>query len=107
VPLLLLLAGCISGVTQVAGTGAVYTTRCSSDMDPTNGEYKARCTPPDCDTHFHSSTVSNVVVAFDPGNRVLGYAERVCLQDLSQASAMFTPAQDDATTTVATPAAKP
>ena len=116
-PLLLLWMGCISGVTQVAGTGAVYTTRCSSDMDPVNSTYVARCTPPSCDEHFHSTAVNNVVVALDPGNKVVGYGERVCLQDLSQASALFSPVPVDtdeptaiaptAATPTTTPAATP
>jgi len=35
--------------------------------------------------------VNHVVVALDPGEKVIGYAERVCLQDLSNASALFQP----------------
>jgi hypothetical protein len=83
--------GCIEGVNQVAGMGAVYTTRCSSEMDVRGGEFFARCTPQSCDSHFESATVSHVVVALDPGRKVVGYAERVCLQDLSSASALFNP----------------
>lgn len=92
--LVLLLSGCIDGVTQVAGVGATYTTRCSAWMEPKDSEFVARCTPASCDIHFESVAVNQVVVAFDPGEKVLGYAERVCLQDLSNASALFQPELD-------------
>ncbi len=84
-------AGCVRGLTQVAGTGAVYHTRCSADMRVVEGEYKARCTPEPCTPGFASGPVSHVVVALDPGRKVVGYAERVCLQDLSSASTRFSP----------------
>lgn len=88
---LVLLGGCVDGVTQVAGVGATYSTRCSSIMDTQGAEYTARCTPPSCDARFHSAAVNHVVVAVVPDERVVGYSERICLQDLSQASAMFHP----------------
>ena len=105
--LVLLLSGCLSGVTQVAGTGAVYTTRCSADMDARSDGYYARCEPAACDPHFKSTATNQVVVALDPGNRVLGYAERVCIQDLSNASALFQPVVEtpDGEPAPATPAA--
>lgn len=83
--------GCIEGLTQVAGTGAVYHTRCSADMVAEAGTYKARCTPEDCAPGFTPGPVSHVVVALDPGRKVVGVAERVCLQDLSRASDRFKP----------------
>ncbi len=86
------LTGCVQGgVTQVAGVGASYTTRCSAEMEVRGDEYFARCVPDSCETNFHSGPVSHVVVALDPGRRIVGYAERVCLQDLSEASALFQP----------------
>ena len=86
------LSGCVQGgVTQVAGVGASYTTRCSAEMEVRGVEYFARCVPESCETQYHSGPVSHVVVALDPGRRIVGYAERVCFQDLSQASALFQP----------------
>lgn len=90
--LLLLGTGCLEGVTQVAGVGAVYTTACSAEMEVKGVEYTTRCTPPPCADTFDSVSVSDVVVALDPGRKVVGYKERVCVQDLSNASAMFSPA---------------
>ena len=88
----LLSTGCIEGVTQVAGTGATYTTRCSAEMEIDGVEYYARCTPASCEASYHSGGVSHVVVAIDPGKKIVGYAERACIQDLSQATTMFQPA---------------
>lgn len=90
--LVLGLTGCISELNQTAGVGALYHTRCSADMVPTEGAYRARCTPEDCAPGFTPGPVSHVVVALDPGRKVVGYAERVCLQDLSEASERFRPA---------------
>jgi hypothetical protein len=87
----LLLGGCVEGVTQVAGTGAIYTTRCSADMDPRGDEYRARCIPEACRSNYQSAAVSHVVVALDPGRKIVGFAERTCVQDLSQATALFQP----------------
>lgn len=89
--LLAALFGCIDHVSQVAGTGAVYTTRCAAEMTATGPEWEARCKPPACADHFESVAVGNVVVAIDPNGKVAGYAERTCLQDLSNASALFQP----------------
>ena len=89
---MILLAGCIDGVNQVAGTGAVYAVRCSAEMEVKGEEYFARCQPPKCTASFESGPVSHVVVALDPGKKLVGYAERVCIQDLAQASGLFNPA---------------
>jgi hypothetical protein len=90
------LCGCVQGVTQVAGTGAIYTTRCSAEMEVRGVEYFARCEPQSCETSFKAGPVNHVVVGLDPGRRIVGYAERVCFQDLSQASALFQPALEEA-----------
>lgn len=87
----LMSSGCIRGLTQVAGIGAIYHTRCSAEMLVAEGQYKARCTPEACAPGFTAGPVSHVVVALDPGRKVVGYAERVCLQDLSHASTRFDP----------------
>ena len=86
------LSGCIDGLTQVAGTGALYYTRCSSEMDVRDTEFVATCRPSTCAANFTSGPVSHVVVSILPGERVIGYAERVCIQDLSQATGLFSPA---------------
>jgi hypothetical protein len=85
------LAGCIDRVEQVAGTGAVYHTRCSASMEPKGQELEARCVPPSCREDYDSAAVNHVVVALEPDERVIGYAERVCVQDLSSATARFRP----------------
>lgn len=85
------LLGCIESVQQVAGTGSIYTTRCSADMEARGTEYLAACEPPSCEPRYTSGPVSHVVVALDPGRKVVGYAERPCLQDLSEASKLFSP----------------
>lgn len=82
-------AGCIQDLHQVAGTGAIYTTRCSSDMVAREGGYFATCSPDDCAPGFSAGPVSHVVVALDPGRKVIGVAERVCIQDLARASENF------------------
>lgn len=98
---LLVGSGCIDELNQVAGTGATYTTRCSSEMDVHERQYKARCVPETCAAGFRQVGSSDVVVAVDPGRKVVGYAERVCIQDLSNASALFDPARfEEGTTTV-------
>lgn len=86
---LLLLPSCIQEVNQVAGTGAVYHTRCSSEMTIREGEYFASCAPESCRETFVSGGVSHVVVGLEPGKRIVGYAEQVCIQDLADATAMF------------------
>ena len=86
---IILLTGCPGTLNQVAGTGAIYKTRCSATMEAKGETYVARCTPPSCTTSFTSGPVSHVVVALDPGKKVVGMAERVCYQDLSDASRLF------------------
>jgi hypothetical protein len=88
----LALLGCIDTVNQVAGTGSVYTTRCSAEMTVKGETYEARCEPASCLEGWRSGPVSHVVVAMDPGTKLVGYAERVCIQDLSNATALYTPA---------------
>ena len=39
--LLISTTGCIDGLTQVAGTGALYYTRCSSEMEVRGTEFVA------------------------------------------------------------------
>lgn len=90
--LLVLTTGCISELNQAAGTGALYYTRCSADMLPTEAGYKAQCEPEQCLAGFTTGPVGHVVVALDPGRKVVGYAERICLQDLARASGLFNPA---------------
>ncbi len=91
-----LLSGCPGTLNQVAGTGAIYSTRCSSTMEAKGEAFFARCTPPECTDLFISGPISNVVVAVDPGKKVIGYAERVCYQDLKEASRLFeTPSPQD------------
>jgi hypothetical protein len=104
-PLLLWsLAGCINGgVDQIAGVGATYSTRCSARMTPKGQEFTADCTPTPCTPPFQSVAVNHIVVAVVPNTEVLGFAERVCLQDLSKASQLFGP--PGAENAVAPPAA--
>jgi len=94
VVLALVLSGCVQGVTQVAGIGSTYVTRCSAVMEARGEEYFSKCTPPTCETAYTSGPVSHVVVAIDPGKKVLGVAERMCIQDLSDASALFQAASE-------------
>ncbi|MCB9662525.1 MAG: hypothetical protein H6732_00270 [Alphaproteobacteria bacterium] len=81
----------MQGLTQIAGVGALYHTRCSADMTADDGTYRARCTPEACAPGFTEGPVSHVVVALDPGRKIVGYAERLCLQDLSDAGTLFSP----------------
>ena len=88
----LCLTGCVEGLTQVAGTGSTYTTRCSAEMEIKNGnQYFARCKPEACAGNYRSGPVSHVVVAIEPGKRLVGYAERICIQDLAESSGLFNP----------------
>lgn len=87
----IVLSGCIDTVSQVAGTGSVYTTRCTAEMDVQGVEYTAACTPPTCIPGYTSASVSHAAVALDPGRKVIGVAERACVQDLSNAAALFNP----------------
>lgn len=86
------LLGCIDTVNQVAGTGSVYSTRCSAEMSVKGDIFEARCQPAACLDGWRSGPVNQVIVAMDPGNKIVGYAERVCLQDLSNATALYAPA---------------
>ena len=86
------LFGCVEGLTQVAGTGAIYSVKCSAEMEIKNGnQYFARCVPDACSGQFRSGSVSHVVVGIEPGKRLVGYAERICIQDLAQSSGLFNP----------------
>ena len=89
---LLNLTACVEGLTQVAGTGSTYTVRCSAEMDIQNGnQYFAKCKPDACTGNYRSGPVSHVVGALEPGKRLVGYAERVCIQDLAESSGLFNP----------------
>jgi hypothetical protein len=92
-PVALALTACLGDVSQVAGTGAVYATRCAADMLPAeDGTYTARCAPPKCADGYEEVALNHVADALDPGRKVIGHAERVCLQDLARASGLFNPA---------------
>lgn len=80
--MLALLFGCPENLNYSVGVGSVYTTHCSAEMKVQGDQYLADCQPPVCDARFADVGVSHVVVALDPGVKVLGYAERTCLQDL-------------------------
>ncbi len=96
---LIMTTGCIEGLTQVAGTGAIYTTRCSSVMEVSADVYTAQCIPDLCIQSFDEAALNHVVVAVDPGRKIVGYAERVCIQDLAEATVLFQPgAQGEPTT---------
>lgn len=89
----LAFAGCVDHLEQVAGTGSVYATACSADMVPeSDGTYTARCTPAACLNGYTAGPVNHRIVALDPGRKVVGIAERVCIQDLARASGLFQPA---------------
>jgi hypothetical protein len=87
--LALWLLGCIQDLDQIGGTGSIYTTKCTSDMDPTPRGYQATCSPPSCLDGYTDAGVSHVAVTLDPGRRLVGIAERACVQDLSLAAAQF------------------
>ncbi len=87
----LLLAGCIDTVQQVGGTGSTYTTRCTAEMEVDGVEFTAACTPPTCMKGYTSAAVSHAAVALEPGRKLIGVAERACVQDLSTAAALFEP----------------
>ena len=100
--LLVLFFGCAESFVQNVGVGAVITQRCSSDMEAKAGEYRAICTPAVCPPQLVDVGVSHVVVAVIPNERVLGYAERGCLQSLESLAAPAT-----ATSTPPTPPTPP
>lgn len=102
--LALALTACVDHPTQIAGTGALYTTRCAAEMDARGPEWFARCSPPACAERFTDVAVGNVVVSLDPNGKIAGYAERTCVQDLSNASALFQPVIDEPATPPATDA---
>lgn len=87
--LLLWLTGCIQHLDQIGGTGSIYTTKCTSDMEPTDDGYEATCMPATCRKGYTDAGISHIAVALDPGRKVLGIAERACVQDLSLAAAQF------------------
>ena len=88
---LVVAVGCVDTLNQTAGIAAAYSTRCSAVMEVKENEYFAQCTPESCIDGFRAAPTSHVLVAVDPGRKVFGYAERVCIQDLSNASALFPP----------------
>ena len=103
--LLVLFFGCAESFVQNVGVGAVITQRCSSDMEAKAGEYRATCTPASCPPELVDVGVSHVVVAVIPNERVLGYAERSCLQSLESLAAPATAASTPPTPPTPPPAA--
>ena len=101
--LFVLFFGCAESFVQNVGVGAVITQRCSSDMEAKAGEYRAICTPASCPPELVDVGVSHVVVAVIPNERILGYAERSCLQSLESLAAPATAT----TTTTSTPPTPP
>ena len=87
--LLYVVLGCIQHLDQIGGTGSVYTTRCTGDMVQKNREYTATCAPRGCLPGYTDGGVSHIATVMDPGRRIVGIAERVCVQDLSEAAARF------------------
>lgn len=87
--LLLLTLGCISNLEQIGGTGSIYTTSCTADMVQQDGTYTAGCTPRSCLPGYTDGGVSHIATTMDPGRRVIGVAQRACVQDLSNAAARF------------------
>lgn len=83
-------AACIDAE-QVAGVGAIYAVRCSASMEARGETFVARCTPDPCLPTFSEGPLNHVVVALDPTRGVVGYAERVCVQDLRDATSLFQP----------------
>lgn len=80
---LALLLGCADSIHYTLGSGVVYHTRCAARMAVEGDTYRALCTPPPCAEGFDSAGVSHVVAALDPGNKVLGNAERACVRDMA------------------------
>ncbi|MBN1335829.1 MAG: hypothetical protein JXB39_07690 [Deltaproteobacteria bacterium] len=79
-----MLVGCNNTFDYAMGWGAVYTTRCAARMAVEGDTYRALCEPPPCSEGFVSVAVSHAVIALDPGVKVLGNAERTCVQDASR-----------------------
>ena len=103
----LALMGCIDNMSQVAGTGSTYTTKCTAEMEVEGVVFTAACTPPTCLKGYTSAAVSHAAVALDPGRKIIGVAERACVQDLSNAAALFETPDDDATEVTPEPAPQP
>ncbi len=82
--LLMMLIGCPESVVMNQGFGSVYTTRCSGRMSVTGDLYQVDCAPPPCHVDFEQVALSHVVVAVDPGEKIVGYAERTCVQTLQK-----------------------
>lgn len=78
---LLVTTACVQDGVRFEGVGTVYHTRCSATMAAQGEIYQARCNPPACADGFVSGSINHVVVAVDPGKKVVGYAERPCLQE--------------------------
>lgn len=78
---LLLVLGCADSVQYTLGSGVVYHTRCAARMSVEGDEYKALCDPPLCAPGYRSVAVGHAAVALDPGTKVIGNAERVCVMD--------------------------
>jgi hypothetical protein len=81
--LLVLLAGCADNVEYTIGASVTYATRCAARMAVEGDTYRALCDPPACSEGFNSVGINQVAVALDPGNKVVGNAERICVQDLT------------------------
>ena len=84
---LLFSTGCELGdVTQIVGDGTVYSTTCSAEMEVRGSEFFARCTPPTCIDDYSSAPINHTVVAIEPNKRIIGIAERPCIQTASDLS---------------------
>jgi hypothetical protein len=80
---LLSLSGCADSVQYSVGSGVVYHTRCAARMAVEGDTYTALCDPPPCAEGYESKGVGHVAVALDPGVKVIGNAERICVQDIA------------------------
>lgn len=90
--LLSLLTGCADSVQYSLGSGVVYHTRCAARMAVEGDTYTALCDPPPCAEGYQSVGIGHAAVALDPGVKVIGNAERICVQDmaaLARSQAMF------------------
>jgi hypothetical protein len=84
---LLFSTGCTFGdMTQIVGDGTVYSATCSAEMEVRGSEFFARCTPPTCIDSYTSAPVNHTVVAIEPDKRIIGMAERPCIQTASDLS---------------------
>ena len=81
--ILSLLFGCADSVQYTLGSGVVYHTRCAARMAVEGDTYRALCDPPACADGYKSVGISHVAVALDPGTKVIGNAERICVQDMA------------------------